>query len=158
VSRQGILACDFRIRLLRRSRMFRAHELGPSFRMRRRVIRNLRGGRRGGRVAQAPHEIQELRSQPLAAQFVREARSLVARGAAAQPFQTVPVTFADFVRPKSRDLTPGEGGAEPMTSLTAFVSVDAPFETSAPGGAGAFSARSSFSTSSLADWAWTPLP
>ncbi len=54
--------------------------------------------------------------------------------------------------------TPGEGRAEPMTSLTAFASVDAPFETSAPGGVGACPARSSFSTSAFADWAWTPLP
>jgi len=57
--------------------MFCTHDLGPSFRMRRRAIRDLRGGRRGGRVAQAPHETQELGSQLLAAQFVREARSLV---------------------------------------------------------------------------------
>ena len=57
-------------------------------------------------MAQALHQAQELRSQLLAAQFAREARSLVARGAAAQPFQTVPITFADFFRRKSRDLGP----------------------------------------------------
>jgi hypothetical protein len=34
VSRYGILACDFRIRLLRRSIMFRARDLAHSFRMR----------------------------------------------------------------------------------------------------------------------------
>ena len=46
-----------------------------------------RSDRRGRRVAQALRQSQELGSQRLAAQFVREARSLVARGAAAQPLR-----------------------------------------------------------------------
>jgi hypothetical protein len=57
-------------------------------------------------MAQALYQANELRSQLLAAQLAREARSLVAVGAAAQLFQTVPISFADFVRRKSRNLGP----------------------------------------------------
>ena len=141
VSRHGILACDLRIRLLRRSIMFRTPR--PRSQLSHASARHSRPPQQPAWGTRSPrlHEIQELGSQRLAAQFVREARSLFARGAAAQPVQTVAVAFADFVRRKSRDLRPRGRRGRSHGLGRSSASVDGPFGTSAATWAGAFPAR-----------------
>jgi hypothetical protein len=46
---------------------------------------------------------EELWSQPLAAQFIREPQNLVANRAIGQPFQSILVASADFIGRKSRE-------------------------------------------------------
>ncbi len=73
-----------------------------AFRFGRGLVRDLRRDRRRRSGAQARHQRQELGSQLVAAQLLLEPSGLLWRGTAAQPFETVAVTFADFVRRQIR--------------------------------------------------------
>ena len=80
----------------------RTHGFARSFRVRGRAIRRLRSSRRRNRLAQALQQTQKLRPQLLAAQFARETSGLLARRAAAQPREAVPVAFARLIRSEFR--------------------------------------------------------
>ena len=87
----------------------RTHGFVRSFRVGGRAIRNLPSGRGRNCLAQALQQTLKLRPQFLAAQLVREARGLVARGVAAQPRKAVRVTLADLIRTERRDFGPCGG-------------------------------------------------